>query len=377
MEFRCGHCGGWIVAEVQPGRSVGCAHCGRPTEAPEGLATLPRPQWSPEEETKGLRTGEREPSARANPEAGDGDREVRLSFALRSAPWLISLVVHALVLAVLSLFIFFVHDDQSDALVIPDARLTASPGGDVVAGEMDLSAMAAAEPLETTVEQVSQMDDRVDTDSNEGAEEPLVIGLDAGAMGGGPMASLGVDAGGGAAGPRSEFYGVGGNAYHIVYVVDCSGSMSATFDLVCLETLRSISGLQPSQRFHLIFFSSGEPIENPPRRLVPATDTYRLQAARFMEEIYPKGQTDPIPALRRAFAVLARADSGRGKLIYLLTDGEFPDNAAVLTALGKLNHGRTVAINTILHQHQSPKAERVLQDIAERNGGRYRFVEEQ
>jgi len=158
--------------------------------------------------------------------------------------------------------------------------------------------------------------------------------------------------------------------------VDRSGSMLDTFDEVRFEMLRSISRLSPGQTFHVIFFASGPPKENPPRRLVYGTSRYKLEAANYLKQIQPQGQTDPIPALERAFRVLQNTpNQKRGKLIYLLTDAEFPDNEKVLAAIRNLNGGKQVHVNTILHHHRSPGAMKVLRQIAADNGGRFKFVE--
>ena len=80
-------------------------------------------------------------------------------------------------------------------------------------------------------------------------------------------------------------------------------------------------------------------------------------------------------AIERAFAVLARADQRRpGMLIYLLTDGNFPDNAAVLATIRKLNVDKKVSINTYLYGRRPPEAEKVMRLIAKENKGRYKYV---
>jgi hypothetical protein len=146
--------------------------------------------------------------------------------------------------------------------------------------------------------------------------------------------------------------GIGGNAYHIVYVVDRSGSMLDTFDEVRMEMLSSISKLNTQQTFHVIFFALGTPQENAPRTLVYASEEYKRQAAAYLKTIQPQGQTDPLPALRRAFEVLKAAPNDRrGKLIYLLTDGDFqsPDNQTVVAEIRRLNADKSISINCILH----------------------------
>ena len=176
-------------------------------------------------------------------------------------------------------------------------------------------------------------------------------------------------------GLRSSFFGSGGNAHHVVYAIDRSGSMVETFDTVRTEMLISISRLSPKQDFHVILFAKGPPLEAAARRLSVASRMNKGAAAKFLEDVRAQGQTDAIPALKRAFAVLARADKRRGrKLIYLLTDGNFPDNAAVLAAIRKLNKDKKVSINTYLYGRRPPEAEKVMRLIAKENKGRYKYV---
>ena len=182
--------------------------------------------------------------------------------------------------------------------------------------------------------------------------------------------------------------GPAGNARHIVYLVDCSGSMLDTFGGVRWEMIKSISqlGLRPDgqaeqekqsmQTFHVIFFSSGKLRENPPRRLVYATKVNKLAAVKYLKTITPEKRTDPVPALKRAFAVLKSAPGAKdGKLIFLLTDGEFPDSEKVFRVINTLNADHGVHINTILHHHHSNEAVKVLGRIARENAGRFDFVE--
>jgi len=188
-----------------------------------------------------------------------------------------------------------------------------------------------------------------------------IIGIGAG---GGDVTGYGQGIGGG--GP--DFFGLGGSArgvQKVVYVVDRSGSMYDTFSFVRHELKRSVSALRRSQKFHVIFFNVGAPLENPPRRLVPAVTAHREQLFTFLDEIVPGGGTDPIPAMRRAFEV-------QPDLIYLLTDGEF--KPTLMERLEEWNRDRRVRIFTIafLGAGGGPMLER----IAREHGGEYRYVSE-
>ena len=176
-------------------------------------------------------------------------------------------------------------------------------------------------------------------------------------------------------GLRTSFFGVAANACHIVYVTDRAGSMVESFDIVRNEIMISISRLGKQQDFHVVLMGRGKPLEPIARKLTPGTPRHKEEAAGFLDEVRAAGRTDPLPALRRAFEVLAKADPKRpGKLIYLLTDGNFPDNAAVLALVRKLNKDKAVRIHTYLYGNRPPAAVKVLKQIAKESDGKYKFV---
>lgn len=156
----------------------------------------------------------------------------------------------------------------------------------------------------------------------------------------------------------------------IVYVVDRSGSMTDSIDFVKAELRRSIMKLGDDVEFHVIFYSSGPPVEMPTRRLVHATQRNKGLAYEFIDRIVPEGETDPSKALQRAFAV-------RPELIYLLTDGEF--DRGIIDLVKRLNAGGRTRVFTIgfLYTQPGTTAEGVLKQIARQNGGEYKFVSEQ
>ncbi len=190
-----------------------------------------------------------------------------------------------------------------------------------------------------------------------------IIGLGAG---GGDFGKYGLGVGTGDVGP--QFFGLGGTARgarRVVYVVDRSGSMIGTFDAVREEMKRSVQQLRRSMRFHVIFFNTGPPLENPPKRLIHASREEKAALAEFLDTVQPEGNTDPIPAMRRAFAV-------NPDVIYFLTDGEF--DPKLLKRLRKWNHNKQVRIFTIAYVSQRGGA--LLEQIAREHNGEYRFVSE-
>jgi uncharacterized protein with von Willebrand factor type A (vWA) domain len=149
----------------------------------------------------------------------------------------------------------------------------------------------------------------------------------------------------------------------IVYVLDRSGSMTDGIGYVKFELKRSIGELGEEREFHVIFYSSGPPVEMPARRLVKATEANKQLAFKFIDGVIAEGETDPTEAIERAFAV-------KPDIIYLLTDSEF--DRAIVDLVKRLNVDAKVTVYPIAFLCR--EGESVLNDIADQNGGRYRFV---
>ncbi len=191
-----------------------------------------------------------------------------------------------------------------------------------------------------------------------------IIGIGAG--GGGDFSKYGLTVG---SSPGPEFFGLGASARgarKIVYVVDRSGSMMDTFVYVQAELRRSISALRRSQKFHVIFFNTGLPLENPPKRLVSAIDAHKEQFFMFLEGVTPSGGTKPAAAMRRALAL-------EPDLIYLLSDG-IDFEPRLLEDLDEWNRSRRVQIYTIAYLDQTGRE--LLEQIAREHRGEFKFVSE-
>jgi len=162
---------------------------------------------------------------------------------------------------------------------------------------------------------------------------------------------------------------LGKQARDVVFVVDRSGSMTDSIDYVKYE-LKSLIGKMPEEQkegaqFHVIFYSSGPPVEMPSRRLVGATERNKQRAFEFIDSVVPQGETDPSQAIERAFA--AKPDT-----ICILTDGEF--DRSIVDLVKRLNADRKVRVHTIGFLYRLGEA--ILKEIASENGGTYTFVSE-
>ena len=371
-EFRCEKCGKLLRVDAEPGGAVRCPHCRKKVTMPAALASLPRPQVPP--------------NAQA-PAAGDGDEDQEQELiahgppdpvmAVMAAlmPWVLSVLFH-LGLALIMLFVvMIVHKTVPDVdppgSVAPDEVLTM----DITS--TDSPRAKAKDPLKEKTYRRKKTAEQESGKTNKRA----IIGL-------GAASGLGENPFGGRS-TGSSFYGTPGGggggggrgAYHIVFVIDRSGSMTSNMDEVRLQMQLSVSRLRPVQDFHVILFAEDKAMENPPRRLVSATPENKIGLVQFLEGVRAAGQTTALPALKRAFAVLKRADPRRkGKLIYLLTDGVFAGlgggsrykglsgNQAVVQWLRDNNTDGQVHINTYLYGRDE-EAIKVMTSIAKENGG--------
>ena len=150
-----------------------------------------------------------------------------------------------------------------------------------------------------------------------------------------------------------------------VYVMDRSSSMTDSLHYVKLELKRSIGELGEDTLFHVVFFSSGPPLELPPRRLITATDLNRQVAYEFIDGVIAQGETDPSKALERAFAV-------KPDTIYFLTDDKVSDT--IIGLARRLNADKKVTLHSICFLARA--ARESLRRLAAENGGNCKFVSE-
>lgn len=202
----------------------------------------------------------------------------------------------------------------------------------------------------------------------------------------------------------------------VFFLVDQSGSMNANFDFVKAELNRSIEPLVGGVEFHVVMFSDGPLSEltvngrTGLRHASPANKTAAAQwiGTQFAGNRGHSGQTDPRPALKRVFDLVARSNADRKAavavaaarlkadptnkdlkadwenardrsandraLVFFLTDGLFPQETVQL--LTKLNVDGRVVINTIGFCDETAKD--LMSQIARENGpGGYRLVREE
>ncbi len=283
--------------------------------------------------------------------------------------WLLSVLAHILIFG----FMFVVPWVSS---MLPDANEAPIPLAQLV-GDPDTPSFSTAATHEFDDKPLGETTEIVPVDPKHFAdptESPVTDSPDFGIIGigegGGDSPQFGLG-GGAEAGP--SFFGLGQSATgarRIVFVVDKSGSMTDSFDMVRRELLRCVGELGRTQKFHVICFSQrteDRPAfeENPPRRLVSAIESSRRELAQFIAGVRPEGGTEPSPAMRRAFDL-------EPDLIYFLTDGDF--DPKLLGELIHLNRDKRVRICTIAYM--SPDGSERLKQIAREHRGEFKYVTE-
>lgn len=122
-------------------------------------------------------------------------------------------------------------------------------------------------------------------------------------------------------GPVS-FYENLSSAHKICYVVDASGSMLGSFNMVKAELIQSIDSLDSSRQFKIIFFGNGRISEFDTGRFSYATETSKTLARAFIHQVKPAGKTNAAEALKYAIKLTkTRRRKNESATIYFLTDG--------------------------------------------------------
>ncbi|MCL2646531.1 MAG: VWA domain-containing protein [Phycisphaerales bacterium] len=170
--------------------------------------------------------------------------------------------------------------------------------------------------------------------------------------------------------PEVKFYGLSDSAHKIVFVLDHSGSMLDTFDFLRQETIRSVNALNPSQSFSVVMLSERATVIY--SQLQRATLEVKKDFASKLQEFRAQGMAECVlepfqESFENAFAM-------RPEVIYFLTDGRF--DPRLFDVVAKLNKDKKVRVNTLGFVTNDPISEDQLKELAKKNGGFYRFVEE-
>lgn len=329
-------------------------------------------------------------------------------------PWAISFVLH-MGLGLLMLFAVFVTRqsvkslNDREQIIIPVANLGSDPGnpggvpnpgngGDPTrdAAQNRIKTLQANGWSETNNTQTN-VKSFLGGDSGE-AIAGIIANGSGGSLGGtgkgglggegGGLAPYGTPGGGTQAGPKGNFYGTGGNAYKIVYILDRSGGMASTFRSLRSEVSRSVTGLQPIQSFAIVMVGTYDDAirrsnyQRPAfvgevRQLVKATRENKDSIIGAMDKINAQNANDgTLQPFEDSFKM---AFDLKPQLVYFLTDGNF--DPQLLDAIKKLNKDKKVHINTIAYggskddtDTEQAAMRKQLNQMANENGGKYSHV---
>lgn len=380
-EFQCQHCGSLIVVTLRRGAAATCPECGRLAWVPSATSLGVHPE-APMTETN---AGEHSVAgSSANNEPRDPVSE-KLSKAM---PWALSALLHAALAMIMVLATLVVLSDPQQPEEIPV----------VVRAALD----AQEQDSSLSFDDPEALDDEATGGEGSGSQqqwarlEPTLVTQPDSRMisvGGGLRSSIDTTSHSPNPGANGLFFGSGfgkgqglrfafNTPADVVYVLDRSGSMApgGVFRSVQMELARSLGRLSPlHHRYHVVFFGDGATQEAPAGRLVWATDSNREETVKYLQKVKAEGQTDPLPALRRAMQLLkdveATEGAKRAKFIFLLTDGVFPDNDAVLELLrGQTVDGR-IRVSTFLYGAREREAIEVMKRIAADHGGQYKYIQ--
>lgn len=286
--------------------------------------------------------------------------------------WGVSVFAHLVVFAVLYPLVYS-EEVQPRRVIIPEARL--APVAEATPDQPPPAVRINRRPEPTLT---PARDDHVIAADR---SLPLLVEADIlpvplpPADGAAALAGVGSPVTASQTGPASTFFGMAGNAYRIVYVVDLSGSLVLNEKLVLSEIRRSVQALIPTQQFNIVLTYNEQVFELRPGTLVWANSQHKKEAEAFLSRLVTAGNAKEEEAMARAFAA-------RPELIYFLSDGAYhdihptnenPPKTALETRLEQLNPGRDVRI-TVIGFEPLPGPRSVLERIARDHGGNFRTV---
>jgi len=326
-----------------------------------------------------------------------------------SAPsWLVSLVVHATLLVVLTLTIqvqprgmpggigreglsMFNSEGYGDGSgdYFDDEPSGGGTGATTTSTTVNLSPAAAG-----AGDAAGLFDDRPPIDATAALPRSINGGGGAGPLGegiGGATGAGGFTSGSGAgSGPggrgrggppggraRTKLYGIEADGYKFIYVFDRSGSMGGSGRNTPLSSakanlLASLEALGETHQFQIIFYNERPTmfaLAGQPDRLVFGTPANRATAQQFVRGITADGGTRHEEALWMALKL-------QPDVIFFLTDADQPElSPGQLQRIERANNGRC-SINTI-EFGLGPKIgeDNFLMRLARENNGKYAYVD--
>jgi hypothetical protein len=316
-------------------------------------------------------------------------------FTQKVLPAMTSVLLHLGVFIVFILtykVVQVIHHKEVEQYIIPDASITEGPEGGIPNAGMGndptrASAQDKFPDVPPDAHGLADNDNKTDLltalkGGGESASDLAVgqndtlgkhsigVGLGAGIEGSGDeggAAKFGIAGGGNGIGLKSNFAGTGGNARRIVYVLDATGSMMSEFDDLRSVLRQSVAALKPPQAFNVVFIQEEAPPPPAPDLLFVTPENKKL-VEDYVDKFTPRGPTDPLPALKTAFAM-------HPQLVYFLIDpSDFPDKNAVIDLVHRESAGGKVKMNIIAFEGHDAANEQFLSKLSKETGGQFKFI---
>jgi len=152
--------------------------------------------------------------------------------------------------------------------------------------------------------------------------------------------------------------------------------------LLIRELRDAVSRLTANQRFNVVFLKEGngktfEALDD--SKLLPASTSNKSKLYKFLDDMRPAGQTQPLEGIELAFKM-----NPRPQTIYILSDGFEASGSryAVGDLIDRLNKDKKTRINTVMFRNNQAdwnlpeikSLEAIMKLIAKDNGGTYKRV---
>jgi hypothetical protein len=167
---------------------------------------------------------------------------------------------------------------------------------------------------------------------------------------------------------QTQLFGVTGSGSRFVYVFDRSLSMKGpALAAAKRELLASLSKLERTHQFQIVFYNEQPKMMQPPRMLF-ADESGQGQAASFVTNMTAAGGTDHVAALKLALRM-------QPDVIFLLTDADEPPlTAKQLNDVHRANGGAVINVIEFKGGPNQGKGA-FLRQLADENRGQYKYVD--
>ena len=336
--------------------------------------------------------GDAEPDPQPHSEAASTATRLRRSPLTDPRALVLSLVIHAILLATASILALRVAAPRAEATGGPmqgelegvdnraraaDAGGTGEPEGRAadLSAEPGIPAPPTRDPAaDALISEILPTRDSAETTAQT-LPGPSTSGLGTlNGMGSGEGAGQGGGPAGGGpkgSGPGTEFFGTRDRGSSFAYVIDCSGSMTArgSLDVAKGELLASLGRLSADARFAVVFYNLDAKVFSDPTGrpgLMEATPSNKGRVRTLLSGVQADGGTDHMLALRTAFAL-------RPEVIFFLTDADLMTRQDVAELVGQAGKTRIQAVE--FGQVTGLGGSAPLKQLAKQTGGTYRYID--